>query len=89
MAYFEIVAYSIAFGLNVLFSWLGARWIERKGYPELKWLMFVLGTLTGFVLQLMVVSFMPGKRRSVPRRSLRRAMPAPQMPVARENAVTH
>lgn len=89
MTYFEIVAYPIAFGLNVLFSWLGARWIARKGYPELKWLMFGLGILIGFVLQLMVVSFMPGKRRPVPRRSLHRALPAAHMPQPRENAATH
>lgn len=89
METYEIIGYSIMFGLNLLFSWLGARWIAKKGYPELKWLMFGLGIAIGFVMQLLVISFMPGKRRPVRRRSLHRKLPQARMPEAREKVVSH
>ncbi|MBZ0138123.1 MAG: hypothetical protein K8I27_17335 [Planctomycetes bacterium] len=83
MEYFVIGLYAAAFGLNVLFAWLGARWVARKGYPELYWLMFVIGVFAGFVMTLLVISVMPGKARRVPRRSLHRKLPAPRLPQGR------
>jgi hypothetical protein len=88
MEYFEIGAYAVLFVLNVLFSWLGARWIERKGYAEIKWLMFGLGICMGFVMQLLVISFLPGKRRPVARRSLNRTLPTARMPQPRVNTAS-
>jgi hypothetical protein len=84
MEYFQIAVYVVALGLNVLFGWLGARWIARKGYPEMYWLMFALSVVAGFIVPLIVISILPGKARHVPRRSLNRKPPAPRMPQPRD-----
>lgn len=86
MEFLPIATWGIGIFLNVLFSWLGALWIEKKGYPELKWIMFGVGIVIGFVLQLIVITFMPGKRRPVPRRSLHRKLPQARLPERRERA---
>ena len=90
METFEIVAYSVLFGLNVLFGWLGARWVKKKGHPELTWVIWLVSLLAGFFWALIIVSFLPAKARRVPRRQLMRSpghkpnlrMPKPRGPLA-------
>lgn len=85
MDYFEIGVYGVMFGLNVLFGWLGMKWMQRKGYAETAWVILVLSLVIGFVLPLLVVSFLPGRRHPAPRRNLqRRALPAANLPQPRK-----
>jgi len=79
----ELVIYGILGALNALFGVLGWRWIARKGYPELGWVMLLLSLLIGFVVPLLVISLLPGRGRPVARRSLRRVLPPARMPAAR------
>lgn len=78
-----ITIYAIAIALNIFFGWLGSRWMARKGYPELGWLIWLACIVTGFVLPLLVVSFIPGRRKPVPRRSLQRQLPKARLPERR------
>lgn len=83
MEYFEIAAYAVLLVLNVLFGWLCMNWMRRKGYEDIAWLGLVMSLLTGFVVALLVVSFLPGRRQRVARRPLHRPMPRARMPQAR------
>lgn len=74
----EIVMLAVFLGLNVLFGFLGMRWMQRKGYPDSAWVILVLSICSGFVLPLLVVSFLPSRRRVVARRALPTAAQRPQ-----------
>lgn len=88
MELFEVIAYGVLFGLNVLFGWLGSKWVTKKGYPELGWVIWLCCIVAGFVVPLLVVSFLPGRAHRVPRRRLKRGpghlaparMPEPRKP---------
>lgn len=68
--------------LNIAFGVAGMRWMQRKGYPESAWVILVLSICMGFVLPLLVVNFLPSRRRPVERRPLRSfgQRPAPRLP---------
>jgi hypothetical protein len=79
----QIVVYSIALVLNVLFGWLGSRWMAKKGYPEYGWIIWLASIVGGFIVPLIVVSILPGRGRPVKRRPLVRKLPQARMPQPR------
>jgi MFS family permease len=80
----ELVILGFALSLNVLFGWLGARWVARKGYPDWRLPVFVASLFAGFVLPLILISVLPGRRHPAPRRSLHRKLPNARMPQPRK-----
>ncbi|MCA8916893.1 MAG: hypothetical protein KDB90_15980 [Planctomycetes bacterium] len=84
MEWVELLIYGIAFVLNVLFGWLGARWVARKGYPEWRTAVWMSSIFLGFVVPLIIISAIPGRARPVPRRNLQRRLPNARMPLPRQ-----
>ncbi len=82
MTMFEIGMLAGMAVLNLAFGVAGMRWMQRKGYPESAWVILVLSICMGFVLPLLVVNFLPSRRRPVERRPLRSFgdRPAPRLP---------
>ncbi|MBX3458836.1 MAG: hypothetical protein KF696_02585 [Planctomycetes bacterium] len=80
MEHFEIIAYGVLFVLNVLIGWACMGWMRRKGYADSAWVALVVSVAAGFVIAVLLVSFLPGRAHPAHRRPLNRPMLRPRLP---------